>query len=175
MRGRSIAAFLILSAVAFLAAPSLFADGTQLGTLGGRVVDQEGKVLPGATVELISLDKGFTRSMVTDAVGAFNFPLLQPGPYTVKVSLAGFQSVEVKSNTVSPERTTAVNVTLKLTAAAESVTVLGETPLVDKTNTSATTKVQSELVKATGKQFVVTDYSSKNPGRPGFLEIYIAE
>ncbi|HTO89136.1 MAG TPA: TonB-dependent receptor [Thermoanaerobaculia bacterium] len=147
MRGRSIAAYLIVLAVAFLAASSLYADGTLLGTIGGRVVDQEGKVLPGATVELISLDKGFTRSIVTDAVGAFNFPLLQPGPYTVKVSLAGFQSVEVKGNTVSPEKTTAVNVTLKLAATAESVTVTGEAPLVDKTNTAATTKVDSTLTQ----------------------------
>lgn len=44
----------------------------------------------------------------------------------------------------------------------------------NKRDEAAAAKVQSELGKATGKTFVVRDYSSKNPGRPGFLEIYIA-
>jgi hypothetical protein len=45
----------------------------------------------------------------------------------------------------------------------------------NKGDEAAATKVQSQLAQATGKHFAVTDYSSKNPGRPGFLEIYIAE
>jgi hypothetical protein len=45
----------------------------------------------------------------------------------------------------------------------------------NKGDEAAATTLQSQLAKATGKHFALADYSSKNPGRPGFLEIYIAE
>ncbi len=135
MRQRSIATYLVLGLVALLAAGALLADGTLLGTISGRVLDQDGKALPGATVELTSENKGFQRSVVSDANGAFNFPLLQPGPYTVKISLTGFGSFESRNTMVVADKTTSVNASLKLAAAAESVTVTGETPLVDKTQT----------------------------------------
>ncbi len=112
MRFRSTAACLILGLAALLVAPALLADGTLLGTINGRVLDQDGKALPGATVEVTSANKGFQRSAVSDAVGSFNFPLLQPGPYIVRVTLAGFQSFEATGVVVSPDKTTAVPATL---------------------------------------------------------------
>jgi hypothetical protein len=147
MRFRTLAACLILGLVSLLVAPALLADGTQLGTLNGRVLDQDGKALPGATIELTSAEQGFQRSAVSDASGAFNFPLLQPGPYIVKITLAGFQSYEATNVIVSADKTTAVNPTLKLAAASEAVTVTGEAPLVDKSNTTATTSITADLVE----------------------------
>ncbi|MGE5276315.1 MAG: TonB-dependent receptor [Acidobacteriota bacterium] len=147
MRQRSIAAYLILGFVTLLAASTLLADGTLLGTINGRALDQDGKALPGATVEITSVEKGFSRSAVTDSAGAFNFPLLSPGTYRVKISLSGFQSYEAKSVVVSADKTTAVAATLRLAAATEAVTVTGEAPLVDKSNTSATTNVSSTLTQ----------------------------
>jgi hypothetical protein len=164
MRQRSIAAYLILSLVTFLAASALLADGTLLGTVAGRVLDQDGKALPGATVELESVEKGFQRSVVSDASGAFTFPLLQPGLYTVRVSLAGFQSFEARETVVSADKTTSISSTLRLAAAAEAITVTGEAPMVDKTNTSATTNIQSEL---TQKLTVGRSYQSLLTFAPG--------
>jgi hypothetical protein len=168
MRQRSTAAFLLLGLVALLGAPPLLADGSLLGTISGRVLDQDGKALPGATVELMSENKGFSRTLVSDANGAFNFPLLQPGPYSLKISLAGFQSYEAKSNLVTQDKTTNVIATLKLAAAAESVTVTGEAPLVDKTNTAATTKVDSTL---TQKLAVGRSYQSLINFAPGVTTV----
>ena len=71
-----ILAFVLLTSPAFVRA-----DGTQLGTISGKVVDERGAALPGATVELTSEDKGFGRSMPTDLSGNFKFALLQSGPY----------------------------------------------------------------------------------------------
>jgi hypothetical protein len=147
MRQKSIAAYLILGLIALAAAAPLLADGTLLGTINGRVLDQDGKALPGATVELTSQEKGFQRNVVSDASGAFNFPLLQPGRYTVRVSLSGFQSYEAREVVVSPDKTTTVASSLSLAAATEAVTVTGEAPLVDKTNTSATTVVDTTLTQ----------------------------
>ena len=168
MRQRSIATYLVLGLVALLAAGALLADGTLLGTISGRVLDQDGKALPGATVELTSENKGFQRSVVSDANGAFNFPLLQPGPYTVRVSLTGFGSFESKNTLAVADKTTSFNATLKLAAAAESVTVTGETPLVDKTNLAAETKVDSTLAQ---KLAVGRSYQTLILSAPGVTNI----
>jgi len=154
----------ILILVSVLVASTLLADGTLLGTIAGRVVDEDGNALPGATVEIISADKGFQRTLTSDAAGAFTSPLLQPGPYTVRVSLPSFQTFEAGDNVVTPDKTTFLTATLKIAAATEAVTVTGESPLVDKSNTSATTHVTSTL---TQKIAVSRGYWDLIPLAPG--------
>ncbi len=131
--------------IALIAAAPVLADGSLFGTLSGRVRDESGGALPGATVELTSEEKGFQRTATSDAAGAFNFALLPPGRYTVKATLPSFESFESANNVVTAEKTTQVNMTLKLAATAETVTVTGDVPLVDKTNVSDTTRVESGL------------------------------
>jgi hypothetical protein len=139
--------FLALALAALAAAP-LSADGSLFGTLTGRVKDESGGALPGATVDLSSEEKGFHRSVTSDAAGAFNFALLPPGRYTVKATLPSFETFESANNVVTAEKTTTVAMTLKLAATAETVTVNGDVPLVDKTNVSDTTHVDSSLSDA---------------------------
>ncbi len=146
-RPNGLRRWLFLLAGIFAAAP-LWADGSLFGTLNGRVRDESGGALPGATIELTSAEKGLRRSAVSDAAGAFNFALLPPGAYTVKAALASFETFESTNNIVTSEKTTTVNMTLKLAATAETVTVLGDAPLVDKTNVSDTTRVESSLSDA---------------------------
>lgn len=147
MRSRFRFSVIVLGILALSVPAFLFADGTLLGTIHGRVLDEQGGGIPGATVEVVSLDKGFRRTQTSDATGAYNFALLQPGPYTVRTTLSGFQAVEKTNNIVEPNKTTNVDVTMRLATAAEAVTVTGEVPLVDKTNTSATTTVSSTLTQ----------------------------
>src|SRR5215471_5080828 len=128
-----------------LSASIATADGTLQGRITGKVTDERGGALPGATVELKSTDKGFGRTATTDATGSYNFALLQPGPYNITISLAGFETFVATNSMVEPDKTTTVSVSLKIAKVAETVTVTGETPLVDKTNTTATTVVSSQL------------------------------
>jgi hypothetical protein len=128
-----------------VAAAPLWADGSLFGTLKGRVRDESGGALPGATVELTSEEKGFQRTATSDAAGSFNFALLPPGRYTVKATLPSFETFESANNVVTAEKTTQVDMSLKLAATAETVTVTGDVPLVDKTNVSDTTHVESSL------------------------------
>jgi hypothetical protein len=139
-------------------------DGTQLGTLAGRVLDEDGGALPGVTVEALSAERGFQRSATTDPSGTFTFPVLQPGSYTVKASLSGFQSWQGADNVVSAEKTTSLTITLRIAAEQATVTVSGEVPLVDKTNTSATTTVSSTLTQklAIGRSYF--DVITMTPG-----------
>ena len=164
MRRKNLAAYLISILCALAAPAAMLADGTLLGTVSVRVLDQDGKALPGATVELVSADKGFQRTATSDGAGLANFPLLQPGPYTVRATLTGFQSFESTNNVVDPDKTTSVRATLNLARATETVAVSGEAPLVDKTNTTATTVVSSTL---TQKLAVARDYQDLISFAPG--------
>ena len=66
----------------------------QLSTaqLSGRVTDESGAVLPGATLTVTQTDTGFTRSDVTDSNGSYVLSNLPPGPYRLEVSLQGFRT-----------------------------------------------------------------------------------
>jgi Carboxypeptidase regulatory-like domain len=149
-------------------ASRLAADGSLFGTITGRVHDESGGALPGATVELTSDEKGFRRTAVTDASGHFNFQLLPPGSYTVRVTIQGFESYVASNNKVAPEKTTDLSVPLKLSRAEASIEVTGQTPLVDKENPVETTTISSEL---TDKLPIVRAYQSVLDLAPGQNDI----
>src|SRR4029079_14315114 len=100
MRSRFRFTVIALGILALVAPAFLLADGTQIGTISGRVLDEQGGGVPGVTVEVISADRGFRRTQTTDSTGSFNFPLLQRGPSTVRTSLSGFTTVEKTNNIV---------------------------------------------------------------------------
>jgi hypothetical protein len=164
MRSRFRFTVIVLGILALAVPTFLLADGTLLGTIKGRILDESGAGIPGATVEIVSSDKGFRRSQTTDATGGYTFAALQPGPFTLRASLSGFQTVEKTNNIVEANKTTEVDVTMRLAQAAESVTVTGEVPLVDKTDTSARTTVSSTL---TQKLAITRNYQSLISTAPG--------
>jgi hypothetical protein len=157
--------FLIVLAVIFIPI-LLVADGTQLGTINGRVVDQSGAPLPGATVEVTSNTLGTTRTVVTDVQGRYNVPLLQPGPYRVAVSLEGFEKFLAQSSIVQVDKTTTVDATLNLNRSSETMTVQGDVPVVDKTNAAQTTTLESAL---TQELPVARNYQSLYLTAPGVV------
>jgi hypothetical protein len=83
------------------------------GTISGTVADEQGQVVPGATVTLINENTKLSRTAVTDARGDFRFPTLLPGTYTVKVELQGFKTFEGRSNVLNASSTLSLG-TLKL-------------------------------------------------------------
>ena len=168
MRSRFRFTVIALGILALVAPAFLLADGTQIGTISGRVLDEQGGGVPGVTVEVISSDKGFRRTQTTDSTGSFNFPLLQRGPYTVRTSLSGFTTVEKTNNIVEADKTTDVNITMRLAPTEERVEVTGEVPLVDKTNTSATTTVTTTL---TQKLAIGRSYQTLMQNAPGVTSL----
>src|SRR5262245_46930254 len=70
--------------------------GSTKTSLAGSVVDAGGGVIPGATVLVTNNDTGVSFTTVTNADGAFNVPSLDPGTYTVTVSLEGFKTSVIK-------------------------------------------------------------------------------
>src|ERR1700757_5165854 len=67
-----------------------FAFSQATGRITGRVTDQAGGAMPGATVIVTDIGTGVARDTVTNAEGLYTMPALEPGTYSVKVELTGF-------------------------------------------------------------------------------------
>src|SRR2546422_1666095 len=98
----------------------------------GVVKDTSGAVLPGVTVEAASpvlIEK--IRSVVSDATGQYRIVNLLPGTYSVTFSLPGFSTVKRDGIELTGTFVATVNGDLKVGALEETITVTGETPIVD--------------------------------------------
>ena len=119
------------------------------GSIAGVVKDDSGAILPGVTVEAASpalIEK--TRSVVTDGTGQYKIVDLRPGTYTVTFTLPGFSSVKRDGIELSGNFTATVNADMKVGAVEETVTVTGETPIVDIQNTTQQKAISHEIIDA---------------------------
>jgi hypothetical protein len=101
-------------------------------SITGVVRDSSGAVLPGVTVEATSpalIEK--SRSVVTDGSGQYRIVDLRPGTYDVTFSLAGFNGVKREGIELTGSFTATVNPGNERGSVAETITVKGETPIVD--------------------------------------------
>ena len=130
-RSLTIAIALVL-ALGWLAPGDARAQAT--GSIAGIVTDSSGGVLPGVTIEATNTATNQVRTATTGPDGYYSVPLLQPGPYDVKATLAGFRTFLRQGVTVTVESTARVDMSLPVGAIEESVTVSTEAPLVETAN-----------------------------------------
>src|SRR5215510_13389208 len=118
--------------------------------LAGVVKDSSGAVLPGVTVEAASpvlLEK--TRTAVTDGTGQYRIPDLPPGIYDVTFTLTGFSTVKREAVEVTGAGVVSINADLRVGTVAETITVTGETPVVDiQTSTKKQVVLSNAVVEA---------------------------
>src|SRR3954465_8343030 len=105
------------------------------GGLRGVVKDPQG-VIPGATVTLVNEQNGVSRETVTNGVGEYSFPAIEPALYTVRASVQGYKTFERKGIIISVQSFVALDITLEVGALEETITVTGESPLIETTNAS---------------------------------------
>jgi len=118
-------------------------------TLAGIVRDTSGAVLPGATVEASSpalIEK--TRTAVADGNGQYQITNLPPGTYSITFSIPGFSTLVREGVELSGGGVTSINADLRVGAVAESVTVTGETPIVDVQSARQQTVLSGDVVRA---------------------------
>ncbi len=161
--------FLVWLAITLAYASGAFAQITS-ATVSGTIKDETGGVLPGVDVVVQNVATGFTRSGLTEANGYFTVAGLPPGTYDARASLPGFGTA-VERLVLAVGQQAALSLTLRLSAAQETVTVLGTSPLVD-TRTSAlsavvTEKTMSEL-PLNGRNYI--DLALLQPGVTSFNE-----
>jgi hypothetical protein len=99
-------------------------------SVGGRVADASGAVLPGVTVTARQDNTGVTTTVVTDDGGRFRFAYLPIGPYTVTAHLGGFADATT-AVTLSAGGAVDLPITLSVSGVAATVTVTGEAPVIE--------------------------------------------
>jgi carboxypeptidase family protein len=106
-------------------------------------------VLPGVTIEASSdvlIEK--VRSAVTDGTGQYRLTELPPGSYTVTFALAGFSTVQRQGVAVTGVGVITINADLRVGALQETITVTGETPIVDVQSSRRGQVLSDDVVKA---------------------------
>src|SRR5947209_4292029 len=118
-------------------------------SIAGVVKDASGAVLPGVTVEATSpvlIERA--RTAVTDDAGQYRIVDLRAGTYAVSFALSGFSTVRREGIELTGSFNALVNADLKVGALAETITVTGETPIVDTQNVRRQTTIGSDLITA---------------------------
>ncbi len=118
----------------------------QSGNISGTVKDEQGGVLPGVTVTLTGT--GPTLTFFTEEVGQYRFLNLPPGTYRLTAALQGFKTMIREGIVVAVGQNVEIPITLTVAAVQESITVSGESPIVDtKSMGTSTNFTQDELSK----------------------------
>jgi hypothetical protein len=127
-----------------LLAPSAFAQNAQIT---GVVKDSSAAIIPGATVTARNVDTGLTRVAVTDGAGEYRLPSLPPGRYSVATELSGFTTETRPDIILIIDQTAILTFALKPAAIAETVTVTGDSPIVDVTRSDVSTSVSTQQIQ----------------------------
>jgi hypothetical protein len=139
---RTVKALLVLSLLLLLPAAA-YAQAS----IAGQVRDASGAVLPGVTVETSSpalIEK--VRSVVTDGTGQYRIELLPPGDYDVTFTLPGFSTVRREGVQLTGTFTATIDADLRVGAVEETITVTGESPIVDVQSATRQRVIDRELI-----------------------------
>jgi len=132
-----------------LAAVVLFPALASAQSLTGVVRDASGGVLPGVTVEATSpvlIEK--VRTVVSDGSGQYRLENLPPGAYSVTYTLPGFSTVKRDAVQITTGVTVTLNADMRVGGVQETITVTGETPVVDVQNSTRVQRVLDDAVVA---------------------------
>jgi hypothetical protein len=134
----------VLAGLVVLLPASAYAQGA---SITGVVKDASGAVLPGVTVEAASdalIEK--VRTAVSDGTGQYRIVDLRPGTYSVTFTLTGFNSFKREGIELSGSFVANVNAEMKVGTVTETITVTGETPIVDTQSVRRQTTLTNELL-----------------------------
>jgi hypothetical protein len=119
------------------------------GSITGTVRDASGAVLPGVTVEASSPDLiEKVRTAVTDGAGQYRIVDLRAGTYAVTFTLTGFSTVRREGITIEGSFTANVDADLRLGSLEETITVTGESPIVDVQNMRRQMVLDNDMISA---------------------------
>ena len=153
---------LLLVALVSFTLPSM---ANAQAAITGVVRDGSGGVLPGVTVEAASpvlIEK--VRSVATDGTGQYRIVDLRPGTYSVTVSLPGFNTFKREGIELSGSFVATVNAELKVGVLEETITVSGESPVVDVQSTRSQRIIDRDILAAIPSSRNVVGIQAMIPG-----------
>jgi hypothetical protein len=143
MNRRLVFFFAVVLALGAAAASAQTGDGG----LRGYVRDQQGGVLPGVTLTATSPALISPVTAMTDATGFYRVLNLPPGTYTLTAELAGFSIFKRTDLLVRAGLTIGVDVEMTMGNVKETVTVSGETPMIEIAKPSSVVSVDGAFLK----------------------------
>jgi Carboxypeptidase regulatory-like domain len=152
-----------------------FAQTAASGNIEGVVTDASGAVLPGVTVVIKNLDTNVAREATTDNGGRYRAGALQPGRYEVSATIPGFASTPITDIVVQVGQTNAIDVRMRPEGVTETITVSGESPVIDTTRTDVNNVVGETAIAnlpVTGRRwenFVLLSPGVTNDGNFGLV------
>jgi len=154
-----------LGTLLLMFSPLALSQSKETGAIVGKAMDEKGTPLPGVTITLTSPSLMGTRYAVTNVEGQYRFPALRPGPYTVKAELQGFATIVRENIRLTTTLRLTVDVTMKLSAVEEEITVLAISPTVDvKTSETASVTLSDEVLRSIPSSQFVRDIINLAPG-----------
>ena len=145
-----------LSVVVLAGAQPSYSQGFQ-GGLRGSIRDAGGGV-PGAAVTLTNENTNLARATITNGQGEYAFAAVEPGSYRVKVTLTGFKTIERAAVRIGTQSFLILDLGLEVGSIEESITVSGQTPLIETANASHGTVLDRTMLE-----------TLPAPGRAAFL------
>jgi Carboxypeptidase regulatory-like domain len=167
---RLIATAFLAVAVLVLGAAAAFAQGGVTSTLSGTVTDTSGAVVPGASVVVKRADTAVASEAVTNAEGQFTIAQLNPGKYSVVVSLSGFKTATVKDVELNAGVPAGITVKMEVGGIEEQVVVTAGSEVVKTQASTVSTTLTSKqisslpLTSRSALDFVVNLAGVNTPG-----------
>src|SRR5262245_59669970 len=144
---RIVVSLVVAAVFSIVPIAPLFGQGA-LSEINGTATDQSGAVLPGVTVTLTEETTGLVRTVVTNDTGRWVLPALQPGRYTIKAELSGFQTQNRSGVVVNVGQAITINLALPVGTLTDQVTVSAEAPLVEVTRSDVGTNITGQNIDA---------------------------
>jgi hypothetical protein len=128
----------------FIVSP-LFSQGN-LGRITGTIIDQSGGAIAGATVTVLDVQRGVSRTLTTGDSGEYNAPNLLPGSYSVRAEAKGFKKVEQQNILLEVGKEIRVDLSLQPGEISQTITITEAPPMVETTNATLGGTISNETI-----------------------------
>src|SRR5256712_5492534 len=135
------------------------------GSISGVIRDASGAVIPGATVTVTNPATNQVRSAISNEAGVYNFPVLQPGKYNIKVELPGFRTITQNDVELQVQFAARIDFTLQVGDVSQTVEVEGTTALIATENATVGTVIENKRIiemQLNGRNFLQLTSLSPN-------------
>ncbi|MSO20032.1 MAG: TonB-dependent receptor [Acidobacteria bacterium] len=137
--------------------------------ISGVVADGSGAIIPSVQVAARNVETGRQRTGVADAAGRYSIPELTPGPYEITVSHTGFETLVRQGITLTVGQEARINLTMRLGAISQQVTITEQAPLVDTSSSGVSGVVEEKRI--TELPLNGRDFSQLALVQPGVLSV----